>query len=69
MAHPCQFLTSARLYRRPRSNLPAVTMLADDEQDEEQRACINFEGSEVCGPVRYENGLALGVLLSAERLS
>jgi len=32
-------------------------MLADDEQDEEQRACINFEGSEVCGPVRFEDGL------------
>lgn len=39
------------------------------DEHEEQHACITFEGSEVCGPVRYENGLALGVLLSAERLS
>lgn len=51
-----------------RSNLPAITMMAVDEHDDdteldqptwaqsllEQRACIQVEGREVCGPVRYE---------------
>ena len=46
------------LGRRLRSNQAAVTMRAADKQEEEeQRACIMFEGREVCGPARFEDGI------------
>ena len=30
---------------------------ADKQGEEEQRACIMFEGREVCGPARFEDGI------------
>lgn len=46
------------LGRRLRGNQAAITMRAADKQGEdEQRACIMFEGREVCGPVRFEDDI------------
>jgi len=46
------------LGRRLRSNQAVITMRAADKGEEEQRgwACIMFEGMEVCGPSRVEDG-------------
>jgi len=30
---------------------------ADKQGEDEQRACIMFEGREVCGPVRFEDDI------------
>merc|ERR1711865_297538 len=50
--------TTARSELGLRSNQAAVTMRAADKQEEEeQRACIMFEGREVCGPARFEDGI------------
>ena len=55
---PRPSLTSALLGRRLRSNQAVITMRAADKGEEEQRgwACIMFEGMEVCGPSRFEDG-------------
>ena len=58
-------LAPCSVSHRQRSNLPAITMMAVDEHDDdteldqptwaqsllEQRACIQVEGREVCRPV------------------
>ena len=49
--------TSALLGRRLRSNQAVITMRAADKGEEERAwACIMFEGMEVCGPSRFEDG-------------
>ena len=55
--HPRPSLTSALLGRRLRSNQAVITMRAADKGEEERAwACIMFEGMEVCGPSRFEDG-------------